>query len=254
MKCKNCGAKLPIDAKFCDVCGHPVERQTYKQKAEQDAAKRRAAKIRLMIIVPIVLICIAFAGYKLWDIYWFKNIHFEPNYGNMRTRVTLDEYNKLELGMTYKEACKVVGGRGKIESIVGNAKSGMRSYIWAGEYADVKNSFYSEVSITIDNRTKRIDSIHEYNLIDAEELLANHNNNTEIQYKKYGKIEIGMTLKEVEDLLGTKGVLHYSSSTKANNNETKTRKEYRWVGPNNQEIIVDFENDIVESANEYGFR
>lgn len=252
MKCKNCGAKLPIDAMFCDVCGHPIERQTYKQKAEQDAKKRKATKFRLMIIVPIVLICIAFAGYKLWDIYWFKNIHLEPNYGNMRTRVTLDEYNKLELGMTYKEACNIAGGRGKLESIVGTAKTGMRSYIWAGEHADVENSFYSEVAITIDNRTKKIDSIYEYNLVDAEEVLSNNKNDTKAYYKKYGKIEIGMKLKEVEEILGTKGALYHSSSTKANNIKT-TRKEYRWHGPNVQVIIVGFKNDIVESANEYGF-
>ena len=252
MKCKKCGAELPIDVKFCDVCGCPIERETYKQREKKDAEKRKKVKRRAFIIVPIVLICLSLVGYKLWDMFWLKNIYLDRGY-SMITRVSVDEYKKVELGMTYKEVCKIVGGRGKLESIVGTSKAGMRSYMWGGEYADKKNNFYSEMSVRIDNNSKKIDSIHEYNLLDAEEILANHNNNTEIQYKKYAKIEIGMTLKEVENLLGAKGVLQYSSSTKKSNKLT-TRKEYRWVGPDNQEIIVDFENDIVERANEYGFK
>jgi len=253
MKCKKCGAELPIDVKFCDVCGCPVERETYKQREKKDAEKRKKVKRRAFVIVPLVLICLFLIGYKLWDVFWFKNIQLNRNYGMMTTRATVDEYNKLELGMSYRDACKIIGGRGRLESWVGTANSGMKSYVWAGEHADSKNSFYSNVSVTVDTQSKKIDSIHEYNLIDAEEVLANHNNDTEIQYKKYAKIDVGMTLKEVEDLLGNKGVLHHSGSTKTDNKQT-TRKEYRWVGPDNQEIIVDFENDIVERANEYGFK
>lgn len=252
MKCKKCGAELPIDVKFCDICGCPVERETYKQRKKKDAEKRKKVKHRAFVIVPIVLICLSLVGYKLWDMFWLKNIHLDRGY-SMITRVSVDEYKKVELGMTYKEVCKIVGGRGKLESIVGTSKAGMRRYMWGGEYADKKNNFYSEMSVRIDNNSKKIDSIDEYNLLDAEEILANHNNDTEIQYKKYAKIDVGMTLKEVEDLLGNKGVLHHSGSTKTDNKQT-TRKEYRWVGPDNQEIIVDFENDIVERANEYGFK
>ena len=140
MKCKKCGAELPIDVKFCDICGCPVERETYKQREKRDAEKRKKVKRRAFVIVPLVLICLSLIGYKLWDMFWLKTIYLDRGY-SMITRVSVDEYKKVEIGMTYKEVCKIVGGRGKLESIVGTSKAGMRSYMWGGEYADKKNNF-----------------------------------------------------------------------------------------------------------------
>lgn len=251
IRCKHCGASLPINADFCDVCGQKVERQTYRQKASQDAQKRLQTKKRLKVFVPIVLLCIIFVGYKIWDAFWFKNIILNPNYQYMLTKVSVEEYKKINVGMTYKEACKTIGGKGKLRLIAGYAKEGAKGYIWPGEFIE-KDNMDSSFDVMVDNSTKKIIMIRERNLVDGAEVLENIKAEKESHYIQRNKIEKGMTRNEVVELLGSDGVLDNSSSIKDGSGEV-VRKRYKWVGGTSHEIEVEFENDIVQDVYEYGY-
>lgn len=91
-KCKHCMSEIDDKAKVCPHCGR---RQ-----------KRRSSYIFgiLLAVIGIVIIISAIAGNVEND---------EP-----KSKITIDNFNKVESGMTYDQVCELFGEEGTVASDV----------------------------------------------------------------------------------------------------------------------------------------
>ncbi|MCW4010114.1 MAG: zinc-ribbon domain-containing protein [Candidatus Bathyarchaeota archaeon] len=74
--CRNCGAKLDEDAKFCRVCGAPVEASV---PAEVPSRRRPRAGYTVVAIISIVLLLVAFFV-AIGAFFPVKSVHFNRTY------------------------------------------------------------------------------------------------------------------------------------------------------------------------------
>ena len=210
MKCKHCGANLPSDAKFCDICGTPIKRQSFAEKESINAKKRKQSakmqKIGLLAAAAGVVLLIV----TLWYLFYPKVIQFDPNLYNMKVKVSEEELEQIEIGMTYDEICDIVGGRGKLEEIFGGAINGAKTYAWAGEAMD-KQFLYSSLQVSFDNRTKKADWIKARSIKNSDKIYTGYDTSTAgktiIEDVKNPPIKDGMTYEEVVKALGREGLL-----------------------------------------------
>ena len=226
MKCKKCGAELPVSAKYCDICGTKVIRETYEQRAARETQERAKAKkkrrIRRIVIGAGVLILVVVA----WNLLWTKSINLDPDLYSKSNRVSAEEYAKLTKGLTYKQV-KDELGKGYKDGVFGNAFWGYTSYVWPGEYID-KGLLYAEVNVFIDTNTKKCDQYSERNVIDGKEIYENLSNGKKAMTKKKKEdieaIKPGTSYEQVVDLLGIEGILIESES----NSDGNVEKTYTW--------------------------
>ena len=226
MKCKKCGAQLPVSAKYCDICGTKVIRETYEQRAARETQERAKATKRRKIRRIVIVACILALAISAWALLWPKNIDFNPDLYSKSNKVSAEQYAKISKGMTYKQIRDELG-RGYNDGSFGNAFWGSKYYIWPGEYID-KGLLYSEVRVFIDKENKKCDHLSERNVIDGEEIFENLSNDRKAMTKKKKEdieaIKPGTTYEQVVDLLGIEGVLVESES----NSEGNVEKTYKW--------------------------
>ena len=67
MKCKKCGAKLPDDAKFCDICGTSVIWETYEERDAREAKERETDRKRRIIRRLATAACIVAILFVMWE-------------------------------------------------------------------------------------------------------------------------------------------------------------------------------------------
>lgn len=226
MKCEKCGAELPANAKFCDLCGAKVFRETYEERAAREAAERekehRKKLTRKITVASVLLILIAAA----WSLFWPRDRHYAPDIYSLKDPVTAEEYGMLYKGMTYKQVTDTIG-KGARESRWGNVLSGFDIYIWPGEFLD-KGVLYSEVSVYIDRRSKKVDMFSESNVVNGKEIHDNLSGSkkavTRRTREEIEAMESGLTYQDVADFMGAEGILTESESNSNGNNE----KTYVW--------------------------
>lgn len=232
MKCRNCGANLPANAKFCDACGEPVVRQSFAEKERRNAKKRKETekKQKIGIIAAAVGILLLLA--LVWYFFFPKMIHFNPNLNNMSVKVSEEEFEKIEIGMTYDEVCEIVGGKGKLYELFGRGIDGNTYYAWPGD-ANKKNSFHSHMTVSFNNRTKKADWIDADNIKDVDKIykgdqLWDYAGETIVDDVENPPIKNGMTYEEVVKALGREGVLIETSYVKDNIYDDKYQQQYYW--------------------------
>ncbi len=228
MKCKKCGADLPAHAKYCDICGTKILRETYEQRAARETQERAKAKKRRFIRRIVIAACVLILAVVAWNMFWVKDLYFEPDIYHKSNRVSAEEYANISEGLTY-EQIKDELGKGYKDGVFGNAFWGYTSYVWPGEYID-KGLLYSEVNVFIDTKTKKCDHFSERNVIDGEEIYENLSKEKKAKTKKT-KAEIeaavkpGMSYEQVVAFLGVEGILKDSSS----NSDGNLEKTYDWT-------------------------
>ncbi|MGD6818263.1 DUF3862 domain-containing protein [Metabacillus sp. 113a] len=110
--------------------------------------------------------------------------------------VSMEEFNKLKFGISYKEAEEIIGAEGVLESESGDKGSEFHSESYSWE-TDTDNG-----SIFVDLRfqEEKLVSKSQYGLIDPKA-------NGKMTKDEYDQIKNGMTLEEVNKIIGGSGTL-----------------------------------------------
>ncbi len=150
--------------------------------------------------------------------------------------LTMDNYEKIKTGMSYDEVTDILGSKGTEtrSSTIGKIES--KSYKWEGD---------KFVRIYVNFRDDKVTSKSQTGLKST----SSGGGGDDISMAKYEKIENGMSLSEVEDIIGSKGEETSSSSI-----GKSTYKGYRWKGEKFSFISVRFKDDKVNSKSQYGLK
>lgn len=111
--CKTCGAEIAKSAKVCPHCGGKV--------------RKNSAKAILLTIVLFVVLCAIINGGMTEG----EKKELEESINDaVSQKITEDEYDSVDFGMTYDEVKEIVGGTGEIisESSVGGSSAMVVSY------------------------------------------------------------------------------------------------------------------------------
>ena len=153
MFCKNCGKELLSNEKYCSDCGKSViSEQT--SCTNDKTAKRNKSKGKITGIVPglilIVFIVIIVGFVNLTSTQTNSNPTNTNENKNSSTNsngalITLDEFNKIETGMSYEDVVNIIGSNGTLssESSIGNYTT--QIYTWYG------NIFGANANVTFQN-------------------------------------------------------------------------------------------------------
>lgn len=266
-KCKSCGADIPRDASFCDICGAPVTKKAAKETSEKagdsGAGRKKSTSIftvigmgAVLLLAAVVIIAIV-SGYierKQYEI-----IESRRDLSDWDETVTAEEFEKLDIGMTYEEVKDIIGGDGKL---IEDREYGTE-YAWPGEYYQDKYhgvlSLYFSKNRYGDDKDEppKVETISESEIVDGKETsetykLINEYKASEIDTpvvtkEQAEKIEERMTYEEVCEILGSPGKM-YRSSTNIYSTSKYKNTSYVWKTKNNgQDDYMDlsFDNDIL---------
>ncbi|CAN5361267.1 hypothetical protein BH10ACI3_BH10ACI3_24730 [soil metagenome] len=146
--------------------------------------------------------------------------------------LTLEKFDELKIGTKYDEVVKILGSAGTETNSSGSAGNKYASYKWEGkDYARITATFKNG-----DLQTKNQSNVLSTNSQSAK---------ADVTMAKYDQINTGMTLAEVEKIIGTPG-LQTSNSVSS----TYKNTGYRWEGDKNARISVIFKDDKVSSKSQ----
>lgn len=121
MQCPKCKTELPEGSVACSSCGANLNKKWYQKNSP------------LTVVIMILALC--FLGFAVW--FFVSSMGGSDNQGNDPSKVliTLEEYNRIENGMTYEEVRDIIGGDGTLMSEVGEKDSPYYtvSYSWEGK-------------------------------------------------------------------------------------------------------------------------
>ncbi len=140
MFCKNCGKELLSDEKYCSSCGNSTNSEQIPY-ANDKTTKKKKNKGKITGIVPglllIMFITIIVGFVNLTSTQTNSNptnVNEDKNSSNNSkgALITLDEFNKIETGMSYKDVVNIIGANGTLssESSIGNYTT--QIYTWYG--------------------------------------------------------------------------------------------------------------------------
>ena len=283
MKCKNCGAELPDNSKYCDICGEICEQwvaqEDRKNKKEESRRALGTAKkgcrliaiviagvFALLLVISAITVTIERVEYKLDE----KNHFYDRDLTGWKTVASPEVLEKIDIGMTYEEVRDIVGGEGKLTEEDLYPNSYYCTYSWPGEYyagdyhgrLDVRFSSYSH-----DGDPKAItptaNHILEDGIVDGEEIHGTQEiheaydweklDTVLVKKKQFKKISEGMNYEQVCEIFGGPGKLARSSLS-IFENETYTSKEYYWkakCGDMYTYVYLDFDDGIIKYLSEW---
>lgn len=248
-KCNNCGAEIPRGAAYCDICGardfivpevkSTEERQRKaRRKSERKQLRRKIIKkvLAAIGIGYVILVVIALIAGYISDTQFERREKLRDLSG-WETVVTKENFEKLEVGMSYDEIVEIVGGPGKK---IEEDKYKIR-YAWPGEYyVDQRHGLFTvdfyKYNYNEDKDFIPADSIDEDSILDGAEVYETYKLYSEGRYteidtpivkkEQVEKITEGMTYEMVTEILG-EGKLYESESWRGYYGTT-TYKNYIW--------------------------
>ena len=250
-KCKKCGADIPVNAVYCDICGEAVSRRREKkqEKAKAKTVRRRAPKQKsfkdymamigtAVVVVVVIITIIGLIGGYISELE-YKQYQKRIDLSDWEETITPEEFEKIKIGMTYEEVKEAVGGDGKL---IGDEKYWIE-YRWPGEY--YVDPYQGCVEVRFDTHTygdlkgtpPTVESIQEKEVVHGKETFETAKLMKDYDYSDLGteyvtrsqlsKIEAGMTYEQVCEVLETEG-RHYRSSCRKTESRTDQRDEYVW--------------------------
>ena len=250
-KCNKCGSDIPVDAVYCDVCGEPVSRRVAKkqEKAKARPARNTAAKqktfkdymamLGIGVVVAVAVIFVIGLIVGAISEYEYKQYQKRIDLSDWEETVTPEEFEKIQIGMTYEEVKEAVGGDGKL---IEDEKYWIE-YRWPGEYYVDKYEGYVEVQFDthtygdLEGTPPTVESIVENEVVHGKETFETRNLINERNYSaleteyvtrtQLSKIEAGMTYEEVCEVLESEGKCYRSRCYKRES-RTDTTEEYVW--------------------------
>lgn len=122
IKCPECGKEISKDATNCPNCGHPIKVQKPKKKHG------------CLIAVLSVVIFFGIIGFVMMGAIG-QNDAIQKSVSGVSDSseyITMEEYNKIETGMSYDEVKEIVGSSGEVSSQVETNGIKMVIITWYG--------------------------------------------------------------------------------------------------------------------------
>ncbi len=110
--CSNCGEKIKDNARFCEKCGNDFSKDNIVQKSRKPR-KKRGCLMSILIFIILGIGTVFFAA--------MQNDSIQKSVSGVSDNseyITLEEYNKIETGMTYEEVAEIIGSKGTVSSQV----------------------------------------------------------------------------------------------------------------------------------------
>lgn len=227
VKCKKCGHELPVDAAFCDKCGEPVTKITHKEVSAKANKRRELMKPIIITVIGCALVALVFiiSAYNSRQSGDADDYNESPDqqFANMESRITPEQYEQLEFGMTYDEVTALLGEEG-------THRYG-RVYIWPGEYSGDTPEYYgyNSTMLTLEfSDHNHLIEIKELNIIDGREIYEipeeDRMVSVVVNEEMFSSMKNRMSYRQIADILGAEGALTESESDKSG----FERKTYAW--------------------------
>lgn len=113
--CQDCGGKVSRRSAACPHCGAPLA-QGKTNQALQPSNHINPIHAALVIVAALVLIPIYIVNQEKTAAKDPAAIYDPLKIPNAKPSLTLEQFNKLQVGMTYKQACEVIGREGVLSS------------------------------------------------------------------------------------------------------------------------------------------
>ena len=150
--------------------------------------------------------------------------------------LTMDNYEKIKSGMSYDEVTEILGSKGAETRSSSVGDSEYKSYKWEGE---------KYLRVYVNFKDDKMTSKSQTGLKKG----SSSTGGADISMGKYEKINNGMSISEVQDIIGSKGEETSSSSI-----GKSSYKSFRWKGEKFSYISVRFKDDKVNSKSQYGLK
>ena len=140
--------------------------------------------------------------------------------------VSIDKFNKIELGMSYEDVKRIMGSDGNQTSMTKSGSYESMSYEWKGDkFARISTRFTNGALV-----------------YKSQSGLTPSQGTADLSLAKFNQVNIGMSYNETKDAIGSEGEL--SSISKIGNSVIAT---YRWRGPKYSSIIATFKDDKLQN-------
>lgn len=224
IKCKNCGRELPPGAQFCDSCGARVTPEIKRQppSAEKAGGSRvKAVAAAGIIVLLAVIISAVFISNRIDTARDADETEAaEKRFAAMESRITPEQYGKLDFGMSYEEVTDLLGEEGTQQ---------YSRYLWPGEYFDEAEYVYDAPRIELEfGDNMKLIGIKEYNVLLGKEIYEAKKegrvSQVTVNDEVLASMRNRMSYREIADILGAEGVLEEAESDKSGFD----RKQYVW--------------------------
>ena len=185
-------------------------------------------------LIPLAVIYLVTAALMFRADFGWADADYEVDLSKMDVRVSAEDFREIRLGMTYREVCRILGGKGEVNRKSGSVSGGLTYYIWPGELNDEK-VMTSYVTIAFDNESGRAESVREVNILDGQKV---RDNLVSKKVSRIGKSESeidlavteGMSYKDSAAALGAEGILTGSESIVDVYSGKSISRKYNWEG------------------------
>ena len=147
------------------------------------------------------------------------------------SNISMDKFNKMELGMSYEDVKEIMGSEGNQTSMTKSGSYESASYDWKGEK-------YARIMVRFQNG----DLVYK-----SQSGLTPNEGTAEIDQAKFNKINTGMSYDEVKEIIGSDGEM--TSISKIGNSVSSS---YRWKGPKFSNIFTNFRDDKLTNKTQSG--
>ncbi len=143
--------------------------------------------------------------------------------------LSMDKFNKIELEMDYDKVKEIMGSEGDKTSETKNKSYESQSYEWKGDkFARIRTSF----------RDGKLVSKSQSGITESK-------GDAQLTQDKFNKINTGMSYSEVKDIIGSEGEM-----TSMSKFGSTTSTNYRWRGPNYENIFTSFRDDKLNNKSQ----
>jgi hypothetical protein len=147
--------------------------------------------------------------------------------------LSMDKFNKIELGMSYDKVKEVMGSEGNQTSMNKSGSFESASYDWKGDK-------YARISVRITNGELTYKS---------QSGLTPGSGTADIDQAKFNKLNIGMSYDEVKGIIGSEGEM-----TSLMKIAKTTSTSYRWKGEKYSNIFINFRDDKLQNKSQSGLK
>lgn len=147
--------------------------------------------------------------------------------------LSIDKFNKIELGMSYDDVKGIMGSDGNQTSMSKSGNYESASYDWKGEK-------YERIMV----RFRNGDLVYK-----SQSGLTPNDGTADITQAKFNKINTGMSYDEVKEIIGSDGEM--TSISKIGESVSAS---YRWKGPKYSNIFANFRDDKLTNKTQNGLK
>lgn len=155
MFCINCGSKLNDSDKFCNNCGKQMNQINNVTTSENNTQVKTTKKQNNPVGIVIGIIILIF-GLGLLSSSTKKIVNESSNNtisSSTKQTISLEKFNKIKSGMTYKDVVNIIGFEGILNSETTILDETIQIYYWYS-YAKTSNIVVSFINNSVSSKSQ----------------------------------------------------------------------------------------------------